>query len=217
MKSKLLVFEGIDGSGKTTQIQLLEKYLQEKNITFEIISFPRYEDNTYGKLIRKYLNGEMGELKKIDPYLIAPSYAGDRLLAKPLIENWLNEGKLVIANRYISSSKAHLGANLVEEKREEFMRWLDQLEYQTNGIPRSDLNILLNVDPKTGHINVQGGQKDIHEDNLNHLEEASKIYLELSKGEDNWKVVDCMEGAKMKDKEAIHKSVVEILGPYLLS
>lgn len=217
MKGHLLVIEGIDGSGKTTQTNLLSEYLMTKNIPHEVINFPRYEDNLYGKLIRRYLSGEFGEVSNVNPYLIALAYAADRALAKPQIESWLNSGKLVVANRYVSANKAHLSANLDEEKREEFMRWIDKLEYETNALPKEKLNILLNVDPNVGQKNVSGGGKDIHEDSIKHLEEAANIYLELSKAEENWKIVECMEGGKMKTPEAIHKAVVEILDAYLVS
>ncbi len=216
-KGKLIVIEGIDGSGKTTQLNLLAKYLAKKNTSFEVISFPRYEDNLYGKLIRRYLNGEFGEIEKIDPYLMSLAYAGDRILAKPLIENWLLEGKIVIANRYVSSNKAHMGANLDENQREEFMSWLDELEYQTNKVPQENLTFLLNVEAKIGQQNVRGEHKDIHEQDLNHLKVAQDLFLELSKAEPNWKVIECMEGGKMKSIETIHKLIVEILDKFLLS
>lgn len=217
MKSFFIVIDGIDGSGKTTQIELLAKYLSAKNISHEVISFPRYENNLYGKLIRRYLSGEFGSTNEVHPYLMALAYAGDRLLAKPLIESWLQIGKVVIANRYVSANKAHLAANLPDNKREEFMLWIDELEYKTNNLPKQDLTILLNVDPKAGQKNVTGGGVDIHEDNIEHLEDAAKIYLELSKAEENWKVVNCMEGGKMLDQESIHKLVVEIIDRYLVS
>lgn len=211
MKGKLIVIEGIDGSGKTTQTELLTKYLASKNIPHEVINFPRYEDNLYGKLIRRYLNGEFGTIKQVNPYLVALAYAGDRFLAKSLIENWLSSGKVVIANRYVSASKAHLGANLPENQRAEFMSWLDELEYNTNRIPKEDLTILLNVDPKIGQENVRSGRVDIHEDNIGHLQRAAKIYLELSKIEPNWQVVNCMEDGRMQGREQIHKLIVDIL------
>lgn len=210
-KGSLIIIEGIDGSGKTTQIDLLKKYLDGKNIAYEAISFPRYGENLYGKLVRRYLSGEFGSIDKVNPYLVSLAYAGDRLLAKPLIEAWLNEGKIVIANRYVSSSIAHLGANLPEGTREGFMRWVDELEYKTNKLPKENLTILLNVDPHIGQKNVQGGEADIHEDNLPHLEEAAKIYLELSKSEQNWKVINCMEDGRMRSQEEIHKDLAVIL------
>lgn len=207
----LIVIEGIDGAGKTTQIELLTKYLNERSIPHEVISFPRYEDNLYGKLIRRYLKGEFGSIQNVNPYLMALAYAGDRTLAKPLIESFLNGGKVVIANRYASSSKAHLGANLPEDKREEFMRWLDELEYQTNGVPKEDLVILLKVDPTIGQKNVRGEHKDIHEKDLSHLKKASDIYLELAKAEENWQVVNCVVDDKMRSKEDIHKDLTALL------
>lgn len=212
MKGLLVVIDGIDGSGKTTQVNLLAKFLEEQKIPYKVISFPRYEDNLYGKLIRRYLNGEFGGISEVDPYLISLSFAGDRLLAKPLIEKWLSEGKLVIANRYVSSSKAHMGANLPEGKREKFIDWLDDLEYKTNGLPKEDLIILLTVDPKVGQMNILGKQQpDLHEKNLKHLEEANKIYLSLAKRGNSWYVIDCMKNREMKEPRDIHLELVKKL------
>lgn len=214
-KGSLIVIEGIDGSGKTTQIGLLSRYLKSENIPHEVINFPRYDDNLYGKLIKRYLEGKFGSISEVNPYLVALPFALDRNLAKPLIESWLQSGRLVIANRYASSAKAHLGANLPEEKREEFMSWLDDLEYETNRIPKADLTILLQVYPKISQVNIKGGPADIHEQSLKHLEQAAKIYLELSQAEANWKVVECMDGGKMKDKGKIHQEIVKSLSSIL--
>ena len=189
-KGTLIVLDGIDGSGKTTQIRLLTQNLKEKRIDFEIISFPRYGNNRYTDKIESYLKGE----KIFDPYTIAKAYAGDRLLAKPIIEKWLKEGKLVISNRYTSANKAHLGVDLPED------------------MPKPDLTILLDVDPKVGQKNALNLNKaDIHEHDLKHLEEARKIFLELSKLKPNWVVVDCMKDGEMKSPEDIHKEIVEVL------
>lgn len=209
---KLIVIDGIDGSGKSTQVELLKEYLASQGLAWEAISFPRYEDNIYGKLVKRYLEGEFGSINEVNPYLMSLAYAGDRTLAKPLIERWLSERKLVLANRYVSSSKAHLGANLPEGKREEFFKWLDVLEYKENKIPKEDLTILLTVDPKIGQKNVQGIHgPDIHEENLKHQQEANKIYLGLAKAESNWYVVDCMKDGEMRSKESIHQDIMHIL------
>lgn len=210
-KGKLIVLEGIDGSGKTTQIELLKKYLASQGVPLEAINFPRYEDNIYGKLIKRYLEGELGHLDQVSPYLIALAFAGDRLLAKPKIEKWLIEGKTVLVNRYVSSSKAHLGANLSEDKRKDFSKWLDELEYITNGMPKEDLTILLDIDPKLGQRNVLGRHTDLHEENLKHLEQASKIYLELAKQKSNWYVTSCATDGKMKSLEDIHQEIKQVL------
>lgn len=210
-KGQLIVVDGIDGSGKTTQIELLKRYLASKGVPFQVISFPRYEDNLYGKLIRRYLEGEFGSINEVNPYLVALAYAGDRALVGLQIRKWLEEGKVVLANRYVSASKAHMGANLPAEKREEFIKWLDALEYQTNGMPKEDFTILLSVDPKVGQRNVAGKHRDIHEQNLKHLEEASKTYLSLAKKANSWYVVDCANDGVMKTREEIHQEVRQIL------
>ncbi len=219
-QGKLIVIDGIDGSGKTTQSELLKQYLASQGPTLqvEVINFPRYEDNLYGKLIKRYLEGELGNINEVNPYLMALAYAGDRVLAKPLIESWLNNGKLVIANRYVSSSKAHLGANLDDGKREEFIRWLDELEYQINGMPKPNRTILLSVDPKIGQENaLKDHQVDMHEKSLEHEEKAAKIYLKISKMEENWVVVNCMDGDKMKPILEIHQEILKILNEKLIS
>src|SRR3989344_5395434 len=154
----LIVFEGIDGSGKTTQINLLARTLKEKNIDFEVISFPQYGQNEYAQKIFDYLSGKFGTLGKVDPYEMAKLYASDRKTVRDLI-----------------------------------IKWIDQLEYNENGMPKEDLTILLSVDSKIGQKNSQEkNHPDIHEDNLSHLQKANEIFLELSKKEKNWVVVDCM-------------------------
>ncbi len=205
-QGKLIVVDGIDGSGKTTQVELLKQ-----SLACETISFPRYDDNEYGRLIKSYLEGEFGSINEVDPYKIACLFAGDRLLAKPQIEKWLDAGKTVIANRYISASKAHMGANLPEKKRAKFIKWLDELEYKTNGMPKEDLTILLKIDPKIAQENVAGHGTDIHEENLRHLEEANKIYLELAKTEKNWRVVDCVDRGKMRSAQNIYRELINLI------
>lgn len=211
-KGKLLVIDGIDGAGKTTQINLLSQSLKKMNIDFEVISFPQYGKNEYADKVEDYLGGKLGNLGEVDPYSIAKVYAGDRNTVKDLIKEWLRNGKLVIANRYASASKAHLGANIPQRERNDFFKWLEELEYQTNGIPKEDLTILLDIDPKSGQKNViKKSRPDLHEYNLKHLKEARKIYLQLAKSNSNWEVVDCMENGEMKNKQLIHQLVVDIL------
>ncbi len=211
-KGRLLVVEGVDGAGKTTQIKLLSKKLSVEKIPFEVISFPQYGKNKYADKVYAYLSGKWGKLGEVDPHIIAKLYASDRKSVRDLITMWLKQGKLVIANRYISSSKAHLGANLEEDKRKKFLSWIDNLEYLENGMQKEDLTILLTVDPKIGQKNSQvKDHPDLHEDNLKHLKEANKIFLQLAETNANWYIVDCMSGGVMKTPEEINKDLMKIL------
>lgn len=202
-KGRLIVIEGSDGSGKATQIELLKKAFVE-SVVFD---FPRYKDNIYGELVGRYLKGEFGNLS---PYFASLPFAMDRALAKPQIEQALRDGRLVLCNRYVSSNKAHMGANLPSEERAEFFNWLDRVEYEVNGLPKPDLTIFLQVSPDIGQKNITG-EKDIHEKSLKHLTEANKIYQDLANSEPNWKIVECSENDQMKSPEIIHQRVMEIL------
>lgn len=203
--SKFIVIDGIDGSGKATQVELLKKYFDEEGIDYLAISFPRYDQNVYGDLVRRYLLGEFGEINEVDPHLAATLYAGDRILAKKEIEKALNSGKTVIADRYVSSSKAHLSANLPEEKREEFIQWVDKLEYETNGVPREDLTFFLNVTPEVSQ--KLADRDDIHERDLDHLQKAHGVYLKLAQNP-NWKVIECMNGDQLRTPEDISQEII---------
>lgn len=220
-RGHFIVIEGTDGSGKGTQSKMLRKKLQIMNYPHQAIEFPRYTGNPYGKLVAKYLRGEFGQLNtEVGTYLVSLAYAGDRFLAKPQIQQWLKEGSLVIADRYVPSNKAYMSAKLPFEHRDSFIEWLDDLEYNINGIPREELVIFLYVPPKTSQENVGKKNKrdyldkashDIHEADLNYLTESSKMYLHLAKQEPNWVVIECMKKGEMKSIQQIHEEVMSIL------
>src|SRR3989338_1596391 len=163
-KGKLIVFEGADGSGKTTQSKLLLKYLKGRKIACEYVSFPRYEDSLWGGMVRRFLRGEFGKLNEIDPYLASILYAGDRMTAAPMLRRWLDSGKIVIANRYIGSNIGHMGAKLkTQNSKLKYIKWLEQLEYVENGIPKEDLVIFLYVPIAVSKNLMKGRTLDIHE------------------------------------------------------
>src|ERR1700688_465190 len=143
-RGKLIAIEGIDGSGKRTQLDLLSSELDARGLATFRISFPRY-DSFFGKLVGRYLNGEFGALDAVDPHLSALLYAGDRLEAKPDIDAALSAGKIVLADRYIASNMAHQSARVSHELREGFFAWLRRLGYGVYGLPAGDLVIFLRV------------------------------------------------------------------------
>ncbi len=217
---KFIVIDGTDGSGKATQIELLTQALKKQKLKFETIDFPRYEENIYGRLAGRYLKGEFGGVNEVSPYLAALTYAGDRNLAKILIEKWLTEGKVVISNRYVPSSKAHMAAKLKPKDRDNFWQWLDELEYKTNKIPKENFVIFLYVDPQVAQKNVDakskrgyvGGKKrDIHEANIEHLIKSSKLYLKQAIQNKNWHVIYCMKQGQLRSREDIQQEIQVIL------
>lgn len=211
MNGKFIVIEGTDGVGKATQVRLLKEKLDSLGVKHQIIDFPRYEDNAYGKIIRSFLNGEIQKYGGINPYLLTLAYAGDRSLAKDIINGWLKNGDLVIANRYLHSNVAYSIAKLPNEMKEEFIRWNYDLEYQTNGIPKEELVILLYAPPEVAQKNIeQRGKKDINEKDIEYQKKVAEAYLYLAKSQSHWVVIDCTKDGQMKSKEEIHREIIKV-------
>lgn len=213
-KGKLIVIEGTDGSGKATQLGLLRDYLQKEKYSVETVDFPRYRESFHGRTIRRYLDGEFGEIDKANPYLVSLAYALDRATAKTEMRRFLREGYIVLANRYAPSNMAHQAAKLAEKDREKFIDWDWELEYKVNRIPKEDLVIFLYVPTRVTQelMKARGGKLDIHERNLDFLTESEKMYLRLAKRFRNWVVVDCLDrNGLLRSREEIHQEVVNVL------
>lgn len=211
-KGKLIVIEGSDGTGKTTQAKLLLAYFSKNKIPSVYISFPRYEDSLWGKMIRRFLNGEFGTIDKVDPYFASMLYAGDRLSAAPKIRKWLFEGKVVVCNRYVPSNLGHMAAKFADQKsKAKYIEWLEQLEYGENGIPKEDAVVLLEVDAATSRVLMKNRKLDIHEKDMKYQEEVHKVYDGLAKKKGNWIKVDCTKNGGILPPMEIHKKVVEAL------
>jgi dTMP kinase len=218
-KGKLIVFEGIDGSGKTTQLNLLKTYLDSQEIPNETLDFPRYRDSFHGKTISKYLKGEFGEIDSVSPYLISLAYALDRATAKKEMNAWLREGKIILANRYTTSNMAHQAAKLPEKKRDEFLSWLQELEYRINKIPKEDLVIYLHVPVATVQsLLTKRGNRDTHEKKYEFLTASEVMYKRLSRRFSHWVKINCVdENGMILSREQIHKKIIKNLKNRYLS
>lgn len=222
-RGKLIVVEGIDGSGKRTQIELLARALDTRGIEHERISFPRY-DRFFGELVAQFLNGGFGPLAEVDPHFSALLYAGDRLESKPEMEAALAAGKILLADRYIGSNMAHQGARVPARKRDAFLKWLEQLEYDVYGLPREDLVIYLRVPPseaqrlvgKKAARQYTKRKRDLQESNLAHLRQASALYDQLAR-QPNWIRIDCADRAAgaavagLRTPESIHQELLAVI------
>jgi dTMP kinase len=218
-RGKFIVLEGIDGSGKRTQLDMLARAFASRNVPFAQISFPRY-DRFFGKLVARYLNGEFGSFEVVDAHFSALLYAGDRFEAKPSIESDLASGKMLLADRYVGSNLAHQGARVPREKRTEFLQWLRQLEYQVYALPAEDLVIYLRVPPAEAHRligekaarNYTKLQRDIHESNLAHLAATSEVYDHLAH-QPNWLKIECYDAPAnaLRSAESIHQEILAVV------
>ena len=196
-RGKFIAIEGIDGSGKRTQLDLLARTFDQRAIPYVQVSFPNYA-SSFGKLVARFLNGEFGSLREVDAHFSALLYAGDRFESKPELEAALAAGKTVLADRYVGSNLAHQTARVPEAARADFIAWLRQLEYGTYGLPAEDLVIYLRLPTHEAHRLIALKQqrdythlhRDIQEADVRHLEAAARIYDELS-SEPNWARVDC--------------------------
>jgi dTMP kinase len=217
IRKKFLAIEGIDGAGKRTQIDLLCKLLDARGVAYTRFSFPRY-DSFFGRMVGRYLNGEFGRLTEVDAHFSALLFAGDRLEAKPDLERGLVAGRVVVADRYIASNLAHQGARVPPERREDFLKWLMELEYGIYGLPAEDLVVYLRVPAEQAQRLVEqkagrsytSKQKDLQEADLKHLEEAATVYDRLAK-QTNWVTVECFDSstASMRAPREIHEELAK--------
>ncbi|MGH9728798.1 MAG: dTMP kinase [Candidatus Acidiferrales bacterium] len=218
-RGKFIALEGIDGSGKRTQLEMLSRALRKRSLAHVTVSFPHYE-GFFGRMVARYLNGEFGGLSEVDAHFSALLYAGDRLENKKQLEGNLAQGKMILADRYIGSNLAHQGARVPRRQLAEFLRWLEQLEYGVYGLPREDIVIYLRLPAAKAQAMV--GKKsgrgytrrrhDLQEANLAHLKAAASIYDRLAKRQ-NWRTIDCVHRSEreMLAPEAIHRQVMEVV------
>src|SRR5262245_42000684 len=143
-RGKLIAVEGIDGSGKQTQVRLLSQSLETRGFQVLSTGFPQY-NSWFGKMVGQFLNGDFGPHH--DPHFTALLYAGDRFECKGPIVAALEHGQIVITDRYVGSNLAHQTARTSPEKREEFRAWIERLEYGIYGLPKEDLVLYLRVPP----------------------------------------------------------------------
>ncbi len=218
-RGKLIVIDGTDGSGKTTQAKLLIKHLKRDGRKVKFIHFPRYEDNFFGKFIAHCLSEQYYNWVKIHPKIASVVYAADRWESKEKIERWLREGNIVVMDRYISSNQIHQGGKIKNtQKREAFIKWLADMEYKTFKIPRPDLTVYLALPLHQvlkfikdrnykGARAYLGGKKDVHEKDLNFLKNSIKSALWLVKTEKKWLKVEGMRGQELRSFQDIHEEI----------
>ena len=209
---KFIVIDGTDGSGKTTQLNLLAEKLRQEGYAVAIADFPQYNTKSAG-LVEEYLSGKYGGADEVDPYQASIFYAVDRFDASFQIKRWLQEGKIVLANRYVSSNLGHQGGKFDNPlERKLFFTWLYDLEYRLFAVPKPDLSLILHVEAEIAQTLSQkrkredwkGKTKDIHEENLSHLKKAEQVYLEIARTFPDFKLIKCTNQGQILPPEEIN-------------
>ena len=216
-----IVLEGLDGAGKSTQVEMLRGLLASRRLKYEYLHFPRFDAPVYGELIAKFLRGELGALDAVDPYLVALIYAGDRNDAAGMIRGWIDEGKVVIVDRYVYSNIGYQCAKIDDiAKRKELRNWILHLEYEYNRIPMPDISLFLDVpfgftakklaDARKGDDrDYLNGKEDIHEASLSLQERVREVYLEQADIDAKFEVIACADSSgEMLSKDEIFAKIV---------
>ena len=216
----LIVLEGLDGAGKSTQVKMLKEYLAGVRPPLEYIHFPRYDAPVYGALISRFLKGEFGALDAVHPQLVALLFAEDRHGAAPLIRSALERGATVLLDRYVCSNIAYQCAKCSDpEEAQALRRWILETEYGPFGLPKPDLNIFLDVPlgfvEHSLHTARAGadraylsGSQDIHEADISFQKRVRALYLEQASLDPSLVVVDCSDPeGRMLPPEAIFAKI----------
>lgn len=228
----MIVLEGIDGAGKTVQTDLLKLRLEQRGYPTSVFDFPRYGSPPQGHpasyFVRKYLRKQefgfangYGPADQLGPYGASLLYAVDRFDAafdqenRPNLWDWLDGGQIVLSNRYTQSNIGHQASKLKEaEKRQKFIRWLLQLEYEYLKIPVPDLVLLLDMPPeiawelKQKQLAREGRTADAHEENREVLSQAQQSYREtVEMFPDQWRIIEVMDGKRLRFKEEVRELI----------
>ena len=210
-----IVVEGIDGSGKGTQAKRLTERCQQAGKSCELLSFPRYDDTRFGAAIGDFLNGKFGKLNEVHPQLAALLYAGDRFESCDVLRQSLDENDVLVCDRYVPSNIAHQASKLAGDDRAELVAWIEHLEYEIYQLPKPNLVILLDLpvrqaqqliakkDPRS----YTEREADLQEADAGYLEGVRSMYLEIAASNENWRLVSCLEGNRLRSIDEIHDEI----------
>lgn len=219
MSGKLIVIEGADGAGKATQTKLLVDRLRSEDMQVETLEFPRYEDSFFGAYIKEWLDEQHGSFVELDPRLSSILFAGDRFEAREMTAGWLEEGKHVILDRYVTASMLHQGAKISDmEQRGAFLLWLQRLEYDIFKLPRPDMVVYLDMPAVMRHALLT---TDELKPDLGHTETDSEYQAAIQNCAnqvadlEEWRVVSCLMDEKLRSKDNINTELYGMVRPLL--
>lgn len=219
MSGTLYVIEGVDGSGKATQTELLYQALLAQGKSVRKVSFPNY-DSPSSSLIKMYLNGEFGtDPQSVNAFATSVFFAVDRFAS--FRKDWqafYENGGIIIADRYVTSNLVHQAGKISDaDEKERYIAWLSDLEYRVFGLPKPDGVIFLDMPPaysfrlrQQRNELKQGLTQDIHEANQAYLQQAYDNAIGIAKHQ-NWQIVSCVAGDAIRSREDIHAEILQTL------
>lgn len=208
----LIVIDGIDGSGKTTQTEILVKRLKKTGYQTATLDFPQYHQ-FFGKMVKNFLNGDYGSIDQVDPHLASVLYALDRWQTRDKLNHWLKSKKIVILNRYTTSNLIHQAIKINPRRRNRFVKWIETMEYEILGLPKPDFVLYLYLPARLSYalITKRGRQKDIHEADINHLKQAAAQGKLLTQTRPNWHLIKCHHGDQILTRAQITQKIMRFL------
>ena len=215
MKGRLIVIEGLDGSGKATQTARLYDSLKARRLDIRKVSFPNYESDSSAPL-RMYLSGQFGTSPdSVNPYAASSLFAIDRFAGYK--SDWgelYDRGGIILADRYTTSNAIHQCSKLPEDKWDSFLDWLFTYEYELMGIPAPETVVYLRVDPDVSQelldkrYDSNEEKKDIHERDLEYLK-RSRIAADYCAKKLGWVTVECVDEGRMRSIDAIASEIAD--------
>ncbi len=219
MNGKLFVIEGVDGSGKATQTELLYQALQQQHQTVRKVSFPDY-DSPSSSLIKMYLNGEFGtDPQSVNAFATSVFFAVDRFASfRKDWQQFYQDGGIIIADRYVTSNLVHQAGKITDAaEKERYIHWLSELEYDIFGLPRPDCVIFLDMPPayslqlrQQRNELKQGLTKDIHEADQHYLEQAYNNATAIAQHQ-QWHIINCVAEGKIRTIDDIHREIMQVV------
>lgn len=221
MKSKIIVIEGLDGSGKATQTKILADKLIEKGLKVRKLEFPDYS-NPSSSLVKMYLNGDFGDKPEdVNAYASSAFYAVDRVAS--YLQFWkkdYEDGTVILSDRYATSNIIYQMSKLDKSEYDSFIEWQNDFEYKKLGIPKPDAVIYLDVEPEVSQKLMEkryGGDKskmDLHEKNVKFLLDCRESAL-FAAEKCGWKVINCCENGDIKSIDRIAEEIEKVTADIL--